>query len=88
MKPNMKRGDKMLLVDAIKQRINFYLNKKSMTLWQLYKSSGIPKSTLFSLMSSASTLPRLDTLHHICEGLGITIKEFFDDDIFEETEQD
>lgn len=59
-----------------------------MTLWKLYKASGVPKSTIFAVMSSDSSLPKLDTLHHICEGLGITIKEFFNDPMFDETEQD
>ena len=59
-----------------------------MKLWQLYKASGIPKSTLYAFMNSENVLPKLDTLHHICEGFGITIKEFFSDKMFEETEQD
>lgn len=80
----------MLLSDAIRKRINFYLGKNNMTLWKLYKASGVPKSTIFALMAprKSTTLPKLDTLHHICEGFGITIKEFFDDPMFEETEQD
>ena len=78
----------MLLSDAIRNRIQFYLNKNGMTLWQLYKSSGVPKSTLCALMSSKTVLPKLDTLHHICEGFNITIKEFFSDNMFDETEQD
>ena len=78
----------MLLSTAIRNRINFYLTEKNMTLWQLYKTSGVPKSTIFALMNSTTVLPKLDTLHHLCEGLGITIKEFFNDPVFEETEQD
>ena len=78
----------LLLSDAIKIRIEYYLKKNKMTLWQLYKASGIPKATLYSFMQSTTALPKLDTLHHICEGLGITIREFFDDEMFEETEQD
>ena len=78
----------MLLSDAIKIRIEYYLKKNNMSLWQLYKSSGIPKATLYAYMKSNDALPKLDTLHHICEGFGITIKEFFNDKMFEETEQD
>ena len=59
-----------------------------MTIWDLYKSSGVPNSTLCALMSETTLLPKLHTLHHICEGLGISIREFFDDDMFNETEQD
>lgn len=79
----------MLLSVAIVERINFYLNKKNMTLWELYKASGVPKSTIFALMKpNSKILPKLDTLHHICEGLGITIREFFNNPVFDETEQD
>ena len=80
----------MLLSDAIIKRINFYLKKNNMKLWDLYKASGVPKATIYALMNQKekSKLPKLDTLHHICEGFGVTIKEFFKDPMFEETEQD
>ena len=78
----------MLLSEAIKIRIDYYMKKKNMNPWKLYKNSGIPKATLYAYFKNPSTLPRLDTLHHICEGLGISIQEFFHDKMFEETEQD
>lgn len=78
----------MQLSEAIRYRIRYYLNKNNMTLWKLYKASGIPKSTIFALMQETSNIPKLDTLLHICEGFGITIKEFFNDKIFEDVEQD
>ena len=77
----------MLLSDAIRIRINYYLKKKNMTIWKLYKSSGVPKSTLCALMNNNS-LPKLDTIHHISEGFNISIREFFNDPMFDETEQD
>ena len=79
----------MQFSDAILKRINFYLSKNKMNLWDLYKASGIPKSTLYAYVNSPTPkLPKLDTLHHICEGLGVSVKEFFKDPMFEETEQD
>ena len=78
----------MLLTEAIKARINYYFEKNDMNAWDLYKASGIPKSTLYSYLKEPNALPKIDTLHHICEGFGITIKEFFNDKMFEETEQD
>lgn len=76
----------MLFSSAIRQRINYYLSKNNMTIWKLYKASGVPKSTLFALMKENASIPKLDTLLHICEGFGITIREFFDDDIFNDVE--
>lgn len=79
----------MLLSEAIRERIKYFLEKKEMTLWELYKSSGVPKATIYAFMNSTKgNLLKLDTLLHLCEGLGISIKKFFDDPIFEEVEQD
>ena len=79
----------MLLSEAVKERIKYFLDKKEMTLWDLYKSSGVPKATIYSFMNSGKeNLVKLDTLLHLCEGLGISIKKFFDDPIFEDVEQD
>ena len=78
----------MLLSDAVRNRIKFYQKKKGMSLWALFKASGVPMSTLAAFMSKRTELIKLDTLLHICEGFGITITEFFESDIFKEVEQD
>lgn len=78
----------MYLSDAVRERIKFYQKKHGMSLWALFKASGVPISTLAAFMSKRTELIKLDTLLHICEGFGITITEFFEDDIFKEVEQD
>lgn len=78
----------MLLSDAVRDRIRFYQHKKDMSLWALFKASGVPMSTLAAFMSKRTELIKLDTLLHICEGFGITLTEFFEDGIFKEVEQD
>lgn len=81
-------GDFMTLSDAVRKRINYYLKQKNMSLWGLFKASGVPISTLSAFMNGRTELIKLDTLLHICEGFGITIADFFEDDIFIEVEQD
>ena len=81
-------GDFMTLSDAVRKRINYYLKQKNMSLWGLFKASGVPISTLSAFMNGRTKLIKLDTLLHICEGFGITITNFFEDDIFIEVEQD
>ena len=78
----------MYLSDAVRDRIRFYQKQKCMSLWELFKASGVPMSTLAAFMSKRTELIKLDTLLHICEGFGITLTEFFQDDIFKEVEQD
>ncbi len=78
----------MQLNEAIKYRINYFLKQKGLSsLWELYKSSGVPKSTINALLSTnKNSLPRLPTLLHICEGLDTNLKDFFDDPIFLDVE--
>ena len=78
----------MYLSDAVRDRIRFYQNQKNMSLWALFKASGVPMSTLAAFMSKRTELIKLDTLLHICEGFGITLTEFFEDSIFKDVEQD
>lgn len=78
----------MLFSDAIRKRINLLLKANNLNLWKLYKATGIPVSTLSYFMSGKRELITLKTLLHICEGFNITIREFFDDPIFDDVEQD
>ena len=77
----------MSLSDAIRKRVAYFLKQKNMNLWKLFKASGVPISTLSAFMNERTELVQLDTLLHICEGFGITITEFFEDDIFLEADQ-
>lgn len=52
----------------------------------LYKNSW--SFTTPTKIIEPENLVKLDTLLHLCEGLGISIKKFFDDPIFEDVEQD
>ena len=78
----------MKLSDAIRKRIKFYLKEKNMNVWKLCKMSGIPCSTISTFMSGKTELIKLDTLLHVCEGFGITLGEFFTEQIFDTAEQD
>ena len=78
----------MKLSDAIIKRIKYYLRIKNMKVWDLCKATGIPCSTISTFMSGKTELIKLDTLLHICEGLNITLGEFFSDSIFNDTYQE
>lgn len=78
----------MKLSDAIRKRINYYLDLKHMKVWDLCKYSGIPCSTISTFMSGKTELLKLHTLLHICNGFDITLQEFFSDPIFDTVEQD
>lgn len=78
----------MKLSDAIRKRLNYYLELKNMKVWDLCKYSGIPCSTISTFRFGKTELLKLDTLLHICNGFNITLQEFFSDPIFDVVEQD
>lgn len=78
----------MLLSDAIRKRIKNLLKENNMNIWKLYKATGVSASTLSYFMSGKRELINLKTLLHICEGFNIELKDFFDDPIFKDVEQD
>jgi len=78
----------MQLSNAIRKRINNLLKENNMNIWKLYKITGIPVSTLTHFLNEERKLINLKTLLHICEGFNIELKDFFDDPLFDEVEQD
>ncbi len=48
----------------------------------LSRRSGVPVTTIKNILNGASQNTGINTLHKLCRGLGITMREFFDDDIF------
>lgn len=78
----------MLLSDAIRKRIKNLLKENNMNIWKLYKATGVSASTLSYFMSGKRKLINFKTLLHICEGFNIELKDFFDDPIFKDVEQD
>lgn len=75
-------------------RIQYFLEFKHWTLYKLAKESGVPYSSLNNSFHKKTT-PTFFTLQKICNGLGISLSEFFDykttplrDNNITETEQD
>mgnify|MGYP000092308295 FL=1 len=78
----------MTLSDAVRKRIKNLLKENNMNIWSLYKSTGVSASTLTYFINQERGLITLKTLLHICEGFNIELKEFFDDPLFEDVEED
>jgi len=78
----------MVLSEAIRKRILKLTKERKITLNKLATLSGITNSTLDSFMSKETNNPKITTILHICEGLDIELREFFDDVVFIEVEAD
>lgn len=78
----------MQLSEAVKKRIINLANERDLNLHRLSLKAGISYSTLSIFINGKSESPKLVTLLHICEGLGIELNEFFTDDLFKDVEED
>lgn len=73
----------MKLNEAISLRIKELLNERSMTQYALYIKSGVPQSTLSTILNCTFDSMKLRIIYEICEGLEIDLKTFFDSPVFE-----
>ena len=73
---------------AVADRIVELCNQKNIAINALANMSGISPSTLYSVLNEKSQNPGIVTIKKLCDGLDISLREFFDDDIFEDIEQE
>jgi len=74
----------MRLNEAVGARVRELLCEKGMTPYQLYKRSGVPKSTISNVLHCAYDSIKLRILHEICQGFDIGLDEFFQSALFQE----
>ena len=73
---------------TVKNRILFLCEQKKITINKLATESGVAPSTIKNILYGKSQNPGVVTLKMLCDGLGITLVEFFDTDEFENLEQE
>jgi len=70
----------MKFKSAIYKRIEELANSSNLTLSQLAIKSGMTPSTLYQIRTNDTNLPSLLSVKRICDGLKITLSQFFNVD--------
>lgn len=78
----------MQLNEAVSQRLQELLDERKMTPYQLYTKSGVPKSTIANIINCVYPSMKLRIIHEICQGLQISLPEFFSSPLFREDNLD
>ncbi len=76
----------MRIYEATNLRINELRMERRMSEYALIYQTGMPPSTVKSILHGKSQNPGIVNVKKIGEGLGVTIREFYDSDIFDELE--
>ncbi|MGN1097565.1 MAG: helix-turn-helix domain-containing protein [Clostridia bacterium] len=67
---------------AVKERILELCREKNITVNRLATISGITQSTLSNIVSGRNNSTTVSTIQKLCDGLEITIEDFFHSDVF------
>ena len=74
--------------NAVKNRILELLGEKRMSIHKLAMESAVAPSSIKNILYGKSQNPGIVSIKKICDGLEITVREFFDDPLFDSTEQE
>ena len=78
----------MNITEAVKKRFDELCFQKDINYCRLASISGVPYTTVKSIFYNQSKNPGIATIKKLCDGLEISITDFFDTDYFRNLEQE
>ena len=78
----------MTIGEAVRQRIVELCQERNISFNKLSSMSGVTQSTVNNIVSGRNNSATISTIKKLCDGLGITIDEFFHSEVFVALEQE
>lgn len=78
----------MDVVTAVRNRILQLCGERNITINHLANLCGLPPSSVKNILYGKSLNPKIVTIKKICDGLEITLGEFFSTEEFDNLEQE
>ena len=78
----------MTIGEAVQQRIVTLCRERNISINKLCTISGVTQSTVNNIVSGRNNSATVATIQKLCDGLGITIEEFFHCELFRTIEQE
>ncbi len=78
----------MTIGEAVRYRILQLCEERNLSVNKLSSISGVTQSTVNNIISGRNNSTTVSTLQKLCDGLGITIQDFFQSDLFVGLEQE
>lgn len=73
---------------AVKERILQLCKERNWSINKLCTTSGVTQSTVNNIVSGRNNSATVSTIQKLCDGLGITIQDFFASELFQNLEQE
>mgnify|MGYP004591167315 FL=1 len=74
--------------EAVRERILALCAERGITINKLGTMSGVTQSTINNITSGRNNSATVATIKKLCDGLDISITEFFTDEVFDDLEQE
>lgn len=74
--------------EAVAKRIMELCEERGIAINALATVSGVSPSTVYSMLNEKSQNPGVVSLKKLCDGLDISIRDFFNSDLFDNLEQE
>lgn len=74
--------------EAIATRILELCEQRNLAINALANVSGVSPSTVYSMLNEKSLNPGIVSIKKLCDGLDISLRDFFDSPIFDDIEQE
>ena len=78
----------MTVGEAVRQRIIQLCQERDISINKLSSISGVTQSTVNNIISGRNNSATVSTIKKLCDGLGITIQDFFHSELFRGLEQE
>lgn len=78
----------MTIGQAVTARILNLCRERNISINKLCTMSGVTQSTVNNIISGRNHSVTVSTIQKLCEGLGITIEDFFHSELFRNLEQE
>ena len=78
----------MNIGEAVRRRILELCSEYDISVNKLCNINGVTQSTVNNIISGRNNSATVLTIKKLCDGLGITIEEFFRSDLFRDLEQE
>lgn len=78
----------MRIGQAVRNRILQICRERHISVNKLCNMSGVTQSTVNNIISGRNNSVTVSTIQKLCDGAGITIRAFFENELFDDLEQE
>ena len=78
----------MTIAEAVVKRLYELVDERQLTINRISTISGVTQSTVSDIVNGVTSNVTIATIQKLCDGLEISVRDFFDSPLFDDLEQE